>query len=112
MRTGSIDQLVYFESPNETNSSGENTITWSDVSGTSPATPDYAMIFSAKGNEALESAKTNSREVLRVKLRYRSDVLTSWRMKWFDQYYEIKHVDRSLHRKGELWLTVELLGAS
>lgn len=110
MQIGKLDQIAYFESPVQTNVLGALQTTWQDMSGNSPATPDRVAIISAKGSEAFESARTNARELQRVKLRYRADITTKCRMRWEDQYYQILAVDRSMRRHGELWLIVEAQG--
>ena len=112
MKTGELDQLVYFEYPSNSNNEGESITTWLDASGNSPRTPDYAMIISQRGNEAFEAARTRSQEQIRGKVRYRSDVKTTWRVEWEGQTYNINAVDRSKRRDGELWFTAELIEAT
>ena len=111
MNAGLLDELVYLESPTETNNSGEVTTAWADGSGESPAVPDFAMVITEKGNEAFESARRNSDQTIRVKIRYRDDVKTTWRCKWEDQYYYLQSVDRSERREGYLWFTAKNTGA-
>jgi len=112
MEAGKNDQLVYFESPVDTNVEGENIQTFSDVSGTSPRTPDYAVVKTQRGSEAFDAARTESIETIRLMVRYRTDVVTSWRVEWEGQKYNITAVDRSGRRAGELWMTAELVGAT
>lgn len=107
MKSGEQDQLVYFEYPTDTNVEGENITTWTDASGDSPPSPDYAYIISAKGSEAFTAARTQSNRIIRGRVRYRSDIKTPWRVKWNDEYYYIIEVDRSARRNGELWFTAE-----
>ena len=105
MQTGQNDQRIYFESPTESNDGGELTRGWT------PVGYDWAMVISQRGSEAFEAARENARETIRLRLRFRTDVLVTWRMTWMGQVYHLKHVDRTQHRKGELWLTAELVGA-
>ena len=111
MEAGKRDQPIYFEAPTVTNVSGVVTTTWADGSGNSPPENDWAMIISQRGTEALEAARTNATEIIRLECNYRDDVKTTWRIKWLDQYYEIVHVDRSKKRAGQLWITAKLVGA-
>lgn len=112
MRAGKNDQPVFFEAPTSVNVEGQLSTTWADQSGNSPATPDWAMVISQKGAEAFAAASTRSDETIRARIRYRTDLKTTWRMKWMDQYYNILSVDRSQRRAGELWLTAELVGVT
>ena len=105
MRVGELDQIVELQEPVEANNGGEITLTYNPVESVA------ALVMSQRGSEAFESARTNARETIRVKLRYRDDVLTTWRLAWMGQNYNIKVVDRSNRRKGELWLTAEVVGA-
>jgi len=111
MESGKKDQPIYFESPTRTNVGGSLTTTWADAGGNSPPEPDWAFIISQRGDEAFQSARTESEEIIRLCINYRADVLTTWRLKWLDQYYEIMRTDRSKARAGELWITARLLGA-
>ena len=111
MQSGEQDQIVFFESPTTVNVDGEAITTFTDASGNSPATPDFAMVISQKGNEAFESARTNATRFIRLRVRYRTDVKNTWRIKWNDEFYNITELDRSQRRKGELWMTAELVGA-
>jgi SPP1 family predicted phage head-tail adaptor len=111
MRSGELTDRIYFESPTEVNNHGSVELTYADVSGDSPPSPTWAKVISKKGDEAFESARTTARRTVAVKLRYRSDVLTSWRLKWNNEYYHIIDVDRTKARQNELWLMAELIGA-
>ena len=105
MKIGDLDQRIELQSLSKTNVSGEITETF-----TTQATV-WAMVISQKGEEAFESARTNAKETIRVKTRYRDDLQITWRVIWMDQAYHLKHIDRSQRRKGELWFTAELIGA-
>lgn len=111
MKAGPRDQPIYFEAPTTVNTGGVVTTTWADGGGNSPPENDWAYVTSPRGTEAFESARTNATETIRLCCDYRDDVLTTWRVKWLDQYYEIVHLDRSKKREGELWVTARLVGA-
>ncbi len=112
MQAGKRDQPVYFQYPVETNRGGQLVTAWTGASGNSPDTPDWAFVLAQKGTEAFEAARTNAREAIRLCVGYRSDVLTTWRVLWNGQTYSILHVDRTLARRGELWITAEVVGAA
>lgn len=110
MQAGKKDQPIYFESPTVTNNSGSVTTSWADAAGNSPPEPDWAYIISQRGDEAFQSARTESDEIIRLCVNYRDDLQTTWRLKWLNQYYHIVRADRSNARAGELWITARILG--
>lgn len=112
MQAGKNDQLIYFEYQSNTNNFGDILSSWVDASGESPPAPDWAMVITQKGNEAFEAARMQSARTIRCMVRYRPDIQTTWRVKWNDEYYYIREIDRSKIRDGELWFTAELLGAT
>ncbi len=95
------NQKVTFESKVVTNDHGETVVTWTAQGS------EWAEILTARGNEALASAKENAREVIRLRIRYRNDVSTDWRLTWNGQAYYVQAVDRSMQRAGELWITAQ-----
>lgn len=105
MKIGELDQLVTLQSLAETNDEGDLTQAWTTVATV------FAKVKSERGTEAFESARVNARETIRVMMRYRSDVTTKWRIEWMSQFYSVTAIDRSGHRKGELWVTAQLVGA-
>lgn len=107
MDAGLLREIVYFEAKTITNVSGEVTETWVDQSGNSPPTPDYAQVISQKGGEAFNAARTQSNRIIRIQVRFRDDVLSTWRIKWEGEYYNIIDIDRSARMDGALWLTAQ-----
>ncbi len=105
MRTGSMDQQVVLQSMTEVNNAGSLSKSYATVATV------WAEVISQRGNEAFEAARLNARESIRVKMRYRDDVVNTWRMQWGGQNYNIINTDRSNRRNGELWVTGELVGA-
>lgn len=105
MQSGKLDQQVILKSLSETNVSGEVTPAYTTVATV------WAHVITQHGQEALEAARTNARATVRVLLRYRSDVTTKWRFVWGGETYNVKAVDRSMRRNGELWITGEVVGA-
>lgn len=105
MQTGNLDQVIYFESLTETNTSGALQQTWNDEGR------DWCKVLPVRGDESFQSARVNARAFIRIKLRYRDDVTEKWRLLWDGDAYNIIYIDRSARRSGELWITAELNGA-
>ena len=102
MQIGKLDQLINIQTLVETNVSGEV-----QRSYTSLATDVPAHVVSSKGKEAIEGARMNARDMIRVMLRFRDDITTRDMIQWEGQNYNIHAVDRTQRRIGELWLTAE-----
>lgn len=98
---GKLDNLVILESLSTTNTSGSVTNSYSTVATL------WAHIISERGQEALQSARVNYREKIRVCIRYREDVTAKHRLTWEGRAYNILAIDRTDRRKGFLWLTCE-----
>lgn len=105
MNIGELDQRIKLQSLVEINDEGSLTQTWKTLEIV------YGKVKSERGSEAFEAARTNARETIRVLIRYREDITTKWRLEWMGQFYSVTAVDRSAHRRGELWLTAQLVGA-
>jgi len=105
LSAGDRDQRIELQSPKETNDGGDLSIAYTTVAAV------WAKIISWKGTAALEAARTNAREINRFGMLYRDDVTDKWRIVWKGQAYSIIHVDRSVSRRGELWITAQLVGA-
>lgn len=67
----------------------------------------WGNVISQRGSESFQAARTESTRLIKIKIRYRDDVRTTWRIQWQDENYNIIDVDRSLRRKNELWLMCE-----
>lgn len=105
MQTGKLDERIELLSLTEVNSGGELTRTY-----VSQGTV-FAHVKTQHGWEAMEAARTNARQTIRVLLRYRADVDIKWKIIWESQEYNITAIDRSMKRDGELWLTCQVVGA-
>lgn len=105
MEPGILDQEIELFSIVESNEGGELTRTPTSL-GTV-----WGHVITERGSEAFESARVNAREAIRVLLRYRDDVNTEGRLRWMNQTYNIIRVDRSERRKGNLWVTAQVVGA-
>lgn len=104
MQSGKLDQLIELQSLAEANNSGELVQSWAMESIV------WAYVLSQHGSESFEAARTNARQTIRVQLRYLAGVSEKWRLIWQGKAYNIKYVDESQRRKGELWLTAEIQG--
>ena len=105
IQSGELDQRIILQSPTQTNQHGAVTKAWVTVASV------WAKVISQRGDEAFQAARDNASETLRILVRYRDDVQTSWRLQWYGQDYNISSVDRSQRRDGKLWLTAKVVGA-
>lgn len=105
MRAGLLDQQIIIETPTTTNDQGEVEHSWATLATV------WARVITSRGEEAIQAARINARETIRVQMRYRSDVTTKQRLTWDSQVFYITAVDASMRRKGEMWLTAQLVGA-
>ena len=105
MKTGDLEHRITLQELVETNTQGSLTQAWTTVDTV------WAKVISQRGSEAFESARANARETIRIMMRYR-EINIKWRLVWFGQNYHIKHIDRSMVRRGELWITAELSNAA
>lgn len=105
MNIGKMDQQIILQSLAETNSGGSLSQAWSTVATV------WGNVLQPRGSEAFEASRLNATETIRVRIRYRSDVLTKWRLQWMGQNYSINELDRSERRDGYLWITAKLRGA-
>lgn len=101
MKIGDLDKRIILQDLVETNNFGEIVKTYSNIATV------WAKIISQKGSESFEAARMSSTQKLKIKLRYRADVKTDWRIEWEGQFYNVIDIDRTLRRDGELWLMVE-----
>lgn len=103
MRIGRLDQRVTLVRIVETrDEAGGPASSETDVATV------WARVISQKGDEALKAAQQTASRTIRVGLRWREDVETSWLLRWNGDDYDIVDVDRSLRRASELWLTAIL----
>lgn len=106
MQSGKLDQRVELQELDETNTGGALSQEYTPV-----ATVAARVVFQ-RGDDTFEAAKVNAQAVIRVLIRYRSDVTTKWRISWQGQAYKIAAVDPSKRRDGELWLTAVVIEAT
>jgi SPP1 family predicted phage head-tail adaptor len=105
MEAGKLSHRIEFLSPTYGNNFGEVTPSFSSAGSV------WAFVKVEQGREALESARLNASQQVRVCVRYRSDVGTDWRFIWEGKTFGIVAVDPSLRReKGELWITGKAVG--
>jgi len=109
MTAGVLDQQIFFQSPVVTDFHGELKESWTPADDA--LVPEWANVITQRGSEAFESARVNALELVRVKIRFRTDVTNEWRFTWEGQIYYVTAVDRSQRRDGWLWLTGQVQGA-
>lgn len=102
MQIGKLDQKMELQSFAEVNDSGSLKPSYTTVANV------WGKVTSPRGNQAFEAARNVTKETIRVQLRLRSDVNEKWRLVWLDKIYNIVTVDRSQHRRNEMWVTAEL----
>lgn len=106
MQTGNLDQQIILQQPTITNDGGEVVQSWANIATV------FAYITSPRGNEAFQASRVNAAETLRIKIRFRADVATNWRLSWGGVFYYVQAVDRTQRRDGYLWLTAQAKGVA
>lgn len=101
MLSGRLRERIVLQSPSRQNVEGELT----DIFVSIATVPAY--VLSQRGNEAFAAARTNSTSVIRILIRYRTDIKEDWRLQWNGRFYNVTEIDISLRHKGELWITAE-----
>lgn len=106
MRTGRLDQKVTLSELVEgVDEFGAPIEEWQDRGSV------HADVIAQRGDESFEAARTSATRLIKVLMRWRDDVTTSWRLTWRGEDYDIVDVDRAERRRGELWLMGRLRGA-
>jgi SPP1 family predicted phage head-tail adaptor len=83
---------------------GGETITWNDGATV------WAKAWTVSATESTAAAQTVMMRVQKFKIRYRSVLKSSWRLKWGNRYFAITGID-SDHRIGWMYLTCkEIVG--
>jgi len=106
MQIGTLDKKIYFQPLIEINNGGELEQSWDE---TNPFT--WAEVLTQRGAESFLAARTSANETIRVRVRFRDDIDSTWRVKWNDRFYYITNVDDSDKRDGWLWFTAETKAA-
>lgn len=73
-----------------------------------PVATVWAEVIPQRGDESFKAAQQQAARTIKIKLRYRADVETSWLAEWNGDQYDIVDVDRAQRRDGELWLMAVL----
>lgn len=94
MSTGAMTQRVTLEYPTVTrNGYGAQSVTW-----TAKPTLWAAVYYSMDGQE-MDGDRVVTMGRLEIKIHYRTDVDSSWRVKWGAKYYQIRGVDNTDRRQ-------------
>ena len=81
---GDFDQRVTLQSRNTAKDAyGQDTITWTDVCTV------WAQVQALRGREFFAAAQVQQEQTVKVRIRYRSDVLTTWRLVWQGRNHDI-----------------------
>ena len=99
MQAGKLRQHVVLQQPVAgSNAIGEIVDTWADVATV------WAAIEPATGSWYYAGQQAESKVDGRVRIRYRSDVLPTWRIKYGDRYLSIVSILNPQERNKELTL--------
>lgn len=102
---GQYDARVTLQSPpTGQNAYGEPSGTWTDADTT------WAKATPTAGLEAIHAGADAPAYELKLRLRYRSDVTTAWRVVWSGRTYEITGLADLGGRGEELVLTCKAIG--
>lgn len=104
MRGGKLDDRVVLYATVETRDAAGGPV----KQPVQPGIAVWADVISLKGDKSFEAAQQMAKRTVKVQLRWRADVTSSWLVEWGGDLYDIVDIDRSLARKGELWLTAVL----
>lgn len=87
MDIGKLDQRVTLQSRSVVKDAlGQDTITWVDVATV------WAQRINQRSAEAFAAAQMGDDDVVELHIRYRADVLTTWRLVWRGVGYDITSV--------------------
>jgi SPP1 family predicted phage head-tail adaptor len=103
MQIGKLDQRVSLYSVAQTIDDAGGPVDTASLVATV-----WAHVLSQKGDESFKAAQQNASRTIKLKLRWRDDVATSWLVEWNGDRYDIVDVDPSKRRDGELWLMAVL----
>ena len=104
MTAGLLDQIVWLQSHSQPDVNGDVRDFYTDVQKV------WAQVLSQKGAQVFEAARQRSTDIIRVKIRWRADVVNGWRCRWNDCAYEITALDVTERRAGWLWFTAQAIG--
>ena len=104
IRAGLLDTVVQFQVATVgVDSTGSPTQTWSDIDGA----PRWAKRMPLKGNELIESGKLTSNEMIKLKVRRDSRLVTSVRVVTDGKNYDITST-QDYGRDGDMILWCEV----
>jgi len=87
MKAAGFDQRVSLQSRSIVKDDfGQDTITWVDVCTV------WAQVQAVRGREFFAAAQVQQEQTVKVRIRYRAGVLTTWRLVWLGQPHDITGV--------------------
>ena len=99
MQAGKLRQRIILQAPAaSSNTIGEEIYTWADVATV------WAAIEPATGSWYYAGQQAEAKVDGRVRIRYRADVLPTWRIKYGDRYLSIVSILNPQERNKELTL--------
>ena len=87
MQAGQLDQRVTLQSRSVvTDANGQDTITWVDVATV------WAQCQALRGREFFAAAQVQQEQTVKVRIRYRADVVQTMRLVWQGRAHDITGV--------------------
>ena len=87
MKPGMLDQRVTLQSRSVVKDGfGQDVITWVDVATV------WAQCHALRGREFFAAAQVQQEQTVKVRIRYRADVSTTWRLLWQGRPHDITGV--------------------
>lgn len=102
MRAGELRHRLTLQEPGQArNSFGDMVTTWTDVATV------WGAVEWAGGRRYLEAAQLNAEVQGVVRIRYRADIDTTWRVKFDSRLFTILSMSNYRERGEELWLNIK-----
>lgn len=84
LKAGDLDQRVTLQSRSVVkDANGQDVITWV------PEASVWAQVQAVRGREFFAAAQVQQEQTVKVRIRYRTDVLLSWRLVWQGRNHDI-----------------------
>jgi len=85
MNIGALNKRITIEAPTKASDGmGGFTVTWSEI-----AADVAAAIWPVSANEQIKAMGAVMTMTHRIRIRYRSDIRSSWRLKYKNDYFDI-----------------------
>lgn len=103
MPIGLMNQRVYLEYPTITRDDyGGRLTTWAKKSSA------WASVKYTPAGQEMDGDRVLTKAVIVVKIHHRTDVAENWRIKWGEDYYQIRGIENEFNRNKFLIITADL----